>query len=52
MTCPHCGGEMEGDGYNQVIRCENSIEEVWRYEPPDAGPFYCGYGGKDDEEEQ
>jgi hypothetical protein len=42
--CIDCGGEMFGDGYTDVERCENiDDEEQYRYNAPDEGPVYCGF---------
>ena len=43
MTCRDCGGDMIGDGYSNVIRCEYSNEEQYIYAAPDEGPFYCNF---------
>jgi tRNA(Ile2) C34 agmatinyltransferase TiaS len=39
MTCPNCGGRLEGDGYTVVFHCER-IECPADVEP-DANPVYC-----------
>lgn len=38
-TCPRCGGCMLGDGYHEVLCCENADrpDDV----EPDAAPIYC-----------
>jgi hypothetical protein len=38
MYCKKCGGEMIGDGFKSLIRCENYEGEDCA---PDAGPIYC-----------
>ncbi len=40
-TCPNCGGELIGDGYNSVVHCENAEEDAYWYVEPDADPIYC-----------
>ena len=40
-TCPRCGGDMEGDGYTSVQRCENADPDPWL--EPDANPVYCDF---------
>ena len=39
MTCPNCGGNMEGDGVTVPFHCER-IECPQDLEP-DADPVYC-----------
>ena len=39
-TCPHCGGDLLGDGFSTLIRCENYAGDV--DVAPDSGPFFCG----------
>lgn len=34
---------MSGDGYSIPLHCINAYEDDWWYEPPDSGPYYCGY---------
>ena len=42
MNCPACGGDIVGDGFSEVMRCENvDIEIVMEFEP-DSDPVYCG----------
>lgn len=41
MQCRRCGGAMLGDGYTEVIHCENAEEESYVYCAPDEGPVYC-----------
>ena len=41
FQCENCGGDMIGDGYTMVIRCENAdIDEFW-CNAPDDGPILC-----------
>lgn len=42
-SCPKCGGELYGDGYTSVIRCEFADEEKVNGVEPDANPVYCDY---------
>lgn len=39
-ACPHCGGDLLGDGFSTLIRCENYAGDV--DVAPDSGPFFCG----------
>jgi hypothetical protein len=41
MICKVCGGEMLGDGYSEVIHCENASEDTYWYVEPDADPVHC-----------
>ena len=41
LSCKHCGGRMEGDGYSVVLHCEY-VEDTDGYEP-DANPLYCNF---------
>lgn len=41
MQCLDCGGTMIGDGYTEVVHCENAEEESYAYCAPDEGPVYC-----------
>ena len=43
MTCPYCGGDMIGDGYTEVVHCENAEEETYCDHEPDAPPVYCTF---------
>lgn len=38
-TCPTCGGQMIGDGYNTLRHCENS--DPPDFLAPDSGIFFC-----------
>lgn len=38
-VCPHCGGDIIGDGYTTIRHCEN-VDLPLGIEP-DAGPVYC-----------
>ncbi len=41
MSCPVCGGTLIGDGYRDVIRCEDIDSDlIWEAEP-DRSPIYC-----------
>lgn len=44
-TCPHCGGDLIGDGVHDVLHCENVADPtlLWDREP-DSGPVYCNHG--------
>lgn len=42
-SCPKCGGELYGDGYTSVIRCEFADEEKINGVEPDANPVYCDH---------
>ncbi len=38
-ACPHCGGELVGDGYTTAVHCENvDLDMSWE---ADSGPWYC-----------
>jgi Zn-finger nucleic acid-binding protein len=41
--CPKCGGTMFGDGYNDVIQCENATNPEIDFMAPDEGPVYCEF---------
>jgi len=43
MPCPNCGGTMEGDGYTEVMHCENADYEAYFDHEPDASPVYCQF---------
>ena len=44
FVCINCNGEMFGDGYTDVERCENiDDEEQYCYNAPDEGPVYCNF---------
>jgi hypothetical protein len=43
MYCSKCGGNMLGDGYREVIHCEQSEWKDYRYLEPDAEPILCDY---------
>jgi len=49
-NCRDCGELMEGDGYTFPVRCPNLSEEVWWYEAPDSGPWYCNFQEEEDAE--
>lgn len=40
-VCPHCNGDLVGDGYTSVIHCEEVDPDPWL--EPDANPVYCNY---------
>jgi len=43
MSCPYCGGRLEGDGYTIAIHCENvDISDLCV--EPDVDPIYCDAG--------
>ena len=39
--CPHCGSPLIGDGYRDVLHCENAEPETYEYHEPDAQPVLC-----------
>lgn len=42
-NCHHCGAPLLGDGYTQVLHCENAdLDLVWETEP-DAQPVECAF---------
>ena len=41
--CPKCGGDLIGDGYRDVLHCENADPESYAYHEPDAQPVYCEF---------
>ena len=43
MKCIKCGGDMLGDGFSTVLRCEYAEEEQYEYSEPDANPVWCEY---------
>lgn len=48
VTCRNCGGDMLGDGFTEVMHCENAEEESYRYETPDSNPVLCTEGKDND----
>ena len=40
-SCPNCGGSIIGDGYSEVMRCENADESLYEFCEPDAPIVYC-----------
>lgn len=50
MSCPICGGTLIGDGYTLVVHCEN-LADVPADIEPDAGPLYCNYMTREDEQQ-
>jgi hypothetical protein len=40
-TCPFCKGLMVGDGYREVIHCENAKWKDYRYLLPEDSAIYC-----------
>lgn len=42
MTCPNCGGCLSGDGFTEVLHCEN-VDVIGEGYEPDAPPVYCDY---------
>lgn len=40
MTCPNCGGSLSGDGFTDVLHCEN-VDVIGEGYEPDAAPVYC-----------
>lgn len=47
MRCKKCNGDMIGDGYTTVVRCEY-VEYPLDVEP-DGNPIYCDYKDEEDE---
>jgi len=44
QVCPHCGGDLIGDGYTTVVHCELADENEVACAEPDANPIWCnGY---------
>ena len=41
LTCPHCGGDIVGDGYTTPLACENAAEEDLDGLEPDAAVVLC-----------
>lgn len=41
--CTKCNGDMVGDGYSTVMRCEYAEEDSYAYHAPDAIPVMCDY---------
>lgn len=41
MSCPNCGGTMEGDGCTSPRVCENADWDDYCDQTPDCGPIYC-----------
>lgn len=41
MKCSKCGGDMAGDGYVDVIHCENAEYEKYFDRTPDDNPIEC-----------
>lgn len=39
--CPHCGSPLIGDGYRDVLHCENAEPESYECHEPDAQPVLC-----------
>jgi len=40
-TCPNCGGDIIGDGYNTAQHCEFADESLYDDHEPDSKPVYC-----------
>lgn len=41
MICQTCGEGMMGDGYKIPFHCIYVSEQIWWYEAPDSGPYFC-----------
>lgn len=41
MICNKCGGRMIGDGFTEIIHCENAEYESYYDLPPDDTPVEC-----------
>ena len=41
MYCKICGGMMLGDGYQDVLHCENAHWNDYGWLTPDSNPVYC-----------
>jgi hypothetical protein len=39
--CPLCGSRLIGDGFRDVLRCENADPESYARHEPDANPVFC-----------
>lgn len=50
MSCPICGGTLIGDGCTLVVHCEN-LGDVPADIESDAGPLYCNYMTREDEQQ-
>ncbi len=51
-NCPNCGGDLIGDGYTQVLHCENVDDDIiWSIEP-DAFPIFCGLNQENQEKDE
>lgn len=44
-NCPHCGGDMDGDGYTTPVMCEYFEPHPDLCPEPDSGPWYCNTDG-------
>lgn len=51
IVCKNCGCEMIGDGYTQVIHCENSDYDSYFDKEPDSSFVYCEFNPLKQEEE-
>lgn len=40
MYCKTCGGDMHGDGFKDVLHCEN-VDVIGEGYAPDDNPVYC-----------
>ena len=43
LTCPLCGGTIEGDGYTTALHCEFANEEDYYDKEPDASITLCRF---------
>lgn len=41
-TCSKCGGTILGDGYREVLHCENAEWSALEGREPDSGVVECG----------
>jgi len=46
MTCPNCGGSMQGDGYTTPIHCERVHGDALLV-APDSKPMFCNLQDED-----
>ncbi len=45
--CSKCGGDLIGDGYRDVLHCENAEPEAFEHHEPDAPPVLCNFTDDD-----
>ncbi len=47
MKCPRCGGDIIGDGFTTVRRCEFATDDKIYSTEPDAPIILCDFANKD-----